>query len=386
MILSWFLPLYFLEDFCKYCWYSNKITMEVRLYKAIVAVSLYVTVICATHHSSSRLPASTLHDVLTTVDEGDSLIMLCDVWTSECPAEDVLSVRPAVYMSMDLTNRTLIVQMFETIAAPMQLNWLVFCARCDILLGEINVFEDTLTHELQGYFTHRYQWILVPDSDDTVVTITNNAGSISNVLIIGSRSIYAIMFGASERYAQEIRPFDHVNSSQKTGLTNHHLFPNTRNGFNNRTLTMACLPWLYNVFEVSPGKYGGYNVELFEMIAKQLNFSVRFVPTKDGKFGNLFANGTWTGLVGMLVHKEVDAVSLLTSNKDRIKAVEFINTAVVTEYEAVIYHKPEPAGMSLSILLQPFSRNVWIPLELLSSSQCWQFTFLTMCWTWKKRV
>ena len=72
--------------------------------------------------------------------EWDTLLLVCDVWTSGCPAEDVLSVRPVVYVSMDFTNHSLIVQMIEMYAAPTQLNWLVFYGKNEYN-KKINTFQ-----------------------------------------------------------------------------------------------------------------------------------------------------------------------------------------------------------------------------------------------------
>ena len=187
----------------------------------VTAISLCVTAICVTH--SSHLPASTLHDVLSAA-EWDSLLLLCDVRSSECPAEDVLSVRPAVYVSMDLTNRSLIVQMFEKHAAPKQLNWLVFCAHCETLMIEINAFEDT--HDLHGYFTHRYQWILVPDDDSNLNLIQEHTGKVFHLAVLSSSSIYTAMYGR-KRYLQQI--YHTAQITRNTDANNTYMFPNEGN-------------------------------------------------------------------------------------------------------------------------------------------------------------
>ena len=68
-----------------------------------------------------------LHQVLDAA-EWKNMILLCDIMITEClaHAEDIISTQPAVYVTMDLTNCSLIVQMFEKFATPNQLNWLVF--------------------------------------------------------------------------------------------------------------------------------------------------------------------------------------------------------------------------------------------------------------------
>ena len=121
-----------------------------------MSLVILFTLSIAGHCMTIQFPPHILHQVLDAA-EWKNMILLCDIMITECAAhaEDIISMRPAVYVTMDLTNRSLIVQMFEKFATPNQLNWLVYCDPCGILLNEINVFEDT--HDLQGYLTFKYQ-------------------------------------------------------------------------------------------------------------------------------------------------------------------------------------------------------------------------------------
>ncbi len=56
-------------------------------------------------------------------------------------------------------------------------------------------------------------------------------------------------------------------------------------------------------------------------MASELNFTVSFSPSDDRKWGSLI-NGTWNGLVGMLVRNKSDMVAAsLTWTLDRDKYV-----------------------------------------------------------------
>ena len=133
--------------------------------------------------------SSTLFEVLTAA-EWNSMILVCDTTASECPTEDVLSVHPAVFVSIDINNHSHTVQMFERHAASRQLNWLVFCTQCETLLDVINTFKDT--HELQGYFKYKYQWMLVTNYNSLGAT---TLGDIMNLLLIDTdQNVYTSMF------------------------------------------------------------------------------------------------------------------------------------------------------------------------------------------------
>ena len=56
------------------------------------------------------------------------------------------------------------------------------------------------------------------------------------------------------------------------------------------------------------------------MLAKQLHFEYEYVLSEDGKFGSPTANGSWNGLIKMLL----DNVSTVTMVTDFIKRSCFI--------------------------------------------------------------
>ena len=315
--------------------------MEVAT-KVVIYISITITLSCTA--KCQRLDPLTLHEVLLAA-EWDSLHLLCDVWTSECPVEDIISVHPAIYISMDLTNHSLIVQMFETYASPTQLNWLVFCAHCEILLNKINAFE--ATHDLQGYFTYRYQWILIQNSRSA---LEDSLGMIMHLLIFDQdETLGTAMFGM-KRYFQPIK---------NVSLQRKQLFPNLLTGMNNITLTFTAMPWPPYIVKDENGLYSGYYIELMNMIAEKLNFTFHMTEPADKNYGSL-ENGEWTGMVRQLVDKEADIAVVLTQSYERSLCVTQMNIPVRVGYELVIYHKPEPSSMSIDFIVKPFTFQVWL--------------------------
>ena len=54
-----------------------------------------------------------------------------------------------------------------------------------------------------------------------------------------------------------------------------------------------------------------------------MNFSLQYMPPRQGKFGTKFQNGTWNGLVGMLIEDEIDLVGGLMVTPARDSVVDF---------------------------------------------------------------
>ena len=313
---------------------------------------VFISFICAIGHhmlTSHSFPQPTLHDVLDAV-EWDNLILLCDVQTRECPADDSLAVHPASYISLDLSNHSLVVQMFETYASPAQLNWLVFCAHCEILLEEVNAFENT--HDFQGYLTYRYEWILAPSFASN--HIEGSLGTIMHLLILDHHNtLYTAMFG-TKRYLQEVKY-----TKQNQQLRRTDLFPNLLNGLNSISLTFTVVPWPPYIIKYNSSAYSGYYIHLMNIIADSMNFTYHVTEPNDQKYGSV-ENGRWTGMIGQLVDKEADVAASLTQTSDRGQVVTQIKTAVLVGYEVVMYHKPEPRAMSIDALRRPFSLEVWL--------------------------
>ena len=310
-------------------------------------ISFFAFILVVVHCTDTKYTSYYMNDILDAAG-WESLVLLCDTKANECPAEDVLSVHTALYLSMDLTNHSPIVQMFETYAAPTQLNWLVFCTQCEILLNEINAFEET--HDLQGYLTYKYQWILMSSNTSY---LEESLGDIMNLIAIDKdRTAYMAMFG-TKRYFQEIK-----NPLGKHPLQKAQVFPNSLTGMNNIELTLSVLPLATYIIKDSSGSYHGYYIELMDMIANELNFTFRITKPSDGKYGT-FDNGIWTGMIGQLVNRKVDVAAVLTQSYIRYKDTTQMTVPVTIGHNIVVYHKPDSAFMSADLLVKPFTSIVW---------------------------
>ena len=221
--------------------------------EATVMFVLIVTAIPSGQFKTQSI-SSTLRDVLAAA-EWNSMILVCDARASECPAEDILSTHPAVFVHIDINNHSRTVQMFEKHATSRQMNWLVFCTQCETLLDVINTFEDT--HELQGYFKYKYQWMLVTSYNSLGAT---SLGDIMNFLVIDTdHNLYTAMFGM-DRYFQKLKwPLE---------MHTSYIFPNLLAGYNNITLVFVIIPWPPYITKQASGAYSGYYVHLMILLHK----------------------------------------------------------------------------------------------------------------------
>ena len=107
----------------------------------------------------------------------------------------------------------------------------------------------------------------------------------------------------------------------------------------------------------------GLFFEPLNILVKELNLTLMLMPSNDGHYGALNKNGTWNGLVGMLLNEQADiAVASLSVTESRGRAVTF--GRVITEQEVTIVSGPnkEPEA------------DPWIYIEILPHT-AWYVTF-----------
>ena len=149
----------------------------------------------------------------------------------------------------------------------------------------------------------------------------------------------------------------------KTRILTRHLNPWERRGnLDGVVLTNGVLEWprLFIAGVDSDGATTGgtgYFPDVLSALKTRLNFSVRVASPEDGNWGTLSENGSWNGLVAMLVDGEVDMVSCgLSISLFRQRAVDF--TLPVTNEPWTLMAPVEEAS-------EP---NMWAYVEILPPS------------------
>ena len=106
-------------------------------------------------------------------------------------------------------------------------------------------------------------------------------------------------------------------------------------------------------------QYGGLAFDIFNSFTNQYNISYDVESPSDRSWGMKLSNGSWTGMMGMVVHGDTDigvtefAVSVQRAN-DSLDSESFS-----TAYYVLVLKTP-PKWQGRFLFLQPLSSSVWI--------------------------
>ncbi|XP_069168764.1 glutamate receptor-like [Procambarus clarkii] len=125
-------------------------------------------------------------------------------------------------------------------------------------------------------------------------------------------------------------------------------------------------------------RFSGPVPELIDYLAKALNFSYTYVRPPDGFFGTRLQDGSWSGMVGMVMRQEVAIASgPFILSEDRAEVVDF-TMAIMLDYWRILAARGRPEVDPWSFLL-PLTPQVWaailgallvLPLAVLLLSSC----------------
>ena len=124
------------------------------------------------------------------------------------------------------------------------------------------------------------------------------------------------------------------------------------------------LPPLHELYqkdtdEVEITSGGGFFIEPLNYLAKKLNFTVHYSVSIDDKFGSVDANGTWNGMIGMLVANMSDvAAACLTRTKKRDGVTSFSITLMEEEVTLAAPISTKPAT-NLWVYVDTFPKITW---------------------------
>uniref|UniRef100_A0A2P2IBZ3 Glutamate receptor ionotropic, kainate 2-like n=1 Tax=Hirondellea gigas TaxID=1518452 RepID=A0A2P2IBZ3_9CRUS len=99
-------------------------------------------------------------------------------------------------------------------------------------------------------------------------------------------------------------------------------------------------------------------IDLTNIFAEKLGFCYRTVYPFNTVFGNKLPNGTWTGLIGMVIRKELDfAIPPFAYSLERWRAVEYSNILDIDSH-SVTYKYPTFTSDVFGFI-KPFTSSVW---------------------------
>ncbi|KAG7162336.1 Glutamate receptor U1-like 7, partial [Homarus americanus] len=100
---------------------------------------------------------------------------------------------------------------------------------------------------------------------------------------------------------------------------------------------------------------------LVDYLAKAHNFSYTYMRPPDGSWGHLNENGSWSGMVGMVVRKEADLASgPFGLNENRAKAIDY-TAPVLVEDNRLLGARGKPTVDPWGFLL-PLAPWVWVAI------------------------
>ncbi|CAL8104531.1 unnamed protein product [Calicophoron daubneyi] len=93
-------------------------------------------------------------------------------------------------------------------------------------------------------------------------------------------------------------------------------------------LRVRVIPEIPFVIKNASG-WTGYSIELFEMIAKQLQLKFTYTEQKDGLYGSKQLDGRWDGMIGQVAYREADiAIGRLLINSEGEKLLDYTKSTL----------------------------------------------------------
>ena len=104
--------------------------------------------------------------------------------------------------------------------------------------------------------------------------------------------------------------------------------------------------------------------DFLDMLVDKLNFTVKHISPEDDEYGRITANGSWTGVIGLLRDRSIDlSISGLTVTRDRSTVAGF-TLGVFSDGITVISQDPDVFGHRDSLnfwaYLTVFPPSVWV--------------------------
>lgn len=147
-----------------------------------------------------------------------------------------------------------------------------------------------------------------------------------------------------------------------------------------RSLRIAVLP-LNGLFEVdtqTDGEMvitGGLEEEYLKVLSKSLNFKMKILAPADGEWGRETENGSWTGLVGMVLRNESDiGIGGLAVTEKRHKVIDY--SAPYRYTYLTFATNLSPKLPKFTAFLYPFTLELWIALAMLLIAMPFVFKLL----------
>lgn len=151
-------------------------------------------------------------------------------------------------------------------------------------------------------------------------------------------------------------------SSQKGLQVNQNgLFPNVLRGFGNRTLKVVsrqAVPFVVKTVTDNITKFTGFCFDILDELAIRHHFRYQVSEPPDMLYGSENDDGTWNGMVGMVMRKEAElGVAPFTITSERNKVVDFTKP-FMEEGIGILLKKP--SENKILKIFAPYHWSVWL--------------------------
>ncbi|KAF3429742.1 hypothetical protein E2986_05555 [Frieseomelitta varia] len=108
----------------------------------------------------------------------------------------------------------------------------------------------------------------------------------------------------------------------------------------------------------------GFFGEVIQLLQEGMNCTLVFTYMEATSWGAQLPNGSWTGLIKMLVDDEADlGASELMMSSDRLDSIKYTTPVYTTRCRAYI-KRPDTTAVNWNAYLAPFSFNIWNAIGL----------------------
>ncbi|XP_046573976.1 glutamate receptor ionotropic, kainate glr-3-like [Haliotis rubra] len=188
--------------------------------------------------------------------------------------------------------------------------------------------------------------------DNVAITSIGNLGGNYTEEKITS-SVYTLMWEKDSRELQQV-------SQTPTEDAITRVFPNTGHGLNGRVLRAAALNWVTceKKFINDTFTYLGFCDHLLSHLSRTFNFSYTYVEPADQSWGVRHPNGTWDGIIRMLIDGNADISPVpYALSYERSMDLTFSHP-VDFRHSDIIYKKPVH-GVKWGVLLLCFQWQIY---------------------------
>ncbi|GLH02752.1 Uncharacterized protein GBIM_08731 [Gryllus bimaculatus] len=106
----------------------------------------------------------------------------------------------------------------------------------------------------------------------------------------------------------------------------------------------------------------GYSSEVWKQLEMRLNFTTELYEAKENEWGSIQEDGTWSGMIGMILNNKVDAgVNSFLVTPARASVIDFI-TPLVTSKAGVFIRIPGILDSRWGVFITSFDFALWITL------------------------